>query len=193
MKRDDLIKTAEGIMEVIPCDPAIPTDEDTEDEDILNGIKEAAELIEDTDVDSFDEEVIENLKKLKCWNPIVTKAKKTTTKKMAEEEVEEEEKPPVKKTSKAIPTPAKKEKVAPVKKEKVVKEKKDKTPAYTRVDAVCEALLEKPKTIKEWSKKADGFIISNGGKANEKENIAQMVKIRIFAKHFDIGIKIPVE
>jgi outer membrane biosynthesis protein TonB len=214
MKRNDLIKTAEGIMEVIPCDPPIPLDEDTEDEDILTGIKEAAELIEPGDRDAFDEDTIEKLKLLKLWpfkDAVEEKAKPKRAAKPVpveegveeeevEEEVEEEEeakpakkvvgKPVAKAPAKPVPAPVKKEKPAP--KEKVVKAPKEKKEVYSRVDAVCEALLDSPKSIDVWAKNADSFMETHGCKANTNEAKFIIRYIVKMAPHFDFGVKVPL-
>lgn len=63
---------------------------------------------------------------------------------------------------------------------------------YTRVDAVCDALKAKPKTVASWSEKADALLEKKGGKANDKENKFVIKYVQKMAKHFDFGVTVPM-
>lgn len=107
-----------------------------------------------------------------------------------DDEEEDDEPAPVKK-------PAKKEASAPAKKEakKDDKKKSDEpkkkgnfvAAEYNRVDAVCDALKAKPKTVAAWSEKADSLLEAKGGKANANENKFIIRYFQKMAKHFDFG------
>ena len=94
--------------------------------------------------------------------------------------------------------PAKGKKEAPAAKGK--KEETDKPKAkgnfvaaeYTRVDAVCDALKAKPKTVAAWSEKADALLEKKGGKANDKENKFVIKYVQKMSKHFDFGVTVPM-
>lgn len=83
--------------------------------------------------------------------------------------------------------------IAPKEKEVAPKVKKEKGTEYNRVDAVCEALKQKPKSVEEWAKKADSLMLENGGKANINENKFIIRYIQKMEKHFDFDVKIPME
>lgn len=90
-----------------------------------------------------------------------------------EEEPEEEEEPE--------PEPK------PVKKET----KKEVKNAYTRVDALMEALNEKPKTMKDWAAKAEKLFVKNEGENKpsnfSKENLTVEFLVKL-AEVYNLGI-----
>jgi len=114
-----------------------------------------------------------------------------------EEEPEEEPAPKKLSSKKAAKVVTKEKPVAKAPaapKEKVVKPKKEKAPkveAYTRVDAVCDALKENPKSIDEWVSVTNDFMEANGGKANDSENKFIIRYLLKMEKHFDLGHKMP--
>lgn len=100
------------------------------------------------------------------------------------------------KTTKQVKEPEEKVKETPVKtpkKEKEVKAPKEKTESYSRVDSVCEALLESPKTIEDWVVIANKKMVAKKGQPNASEAKFIIRYILKMAKHFDFGVNVPIE
>lgn len=132
--------------------------------------KAAAKAKEDDDDDNEEEEETSKEKKVRI------KKKKAAAKAKEEEDDDDDD-------DDAEETP--KEKKARLKKEKAAKKA---AKGYSRIDAVCEALLnDEPETIKEWAKIADKeYADKTGRDSNPKETMYQINKVSATLKHFKV-------
>lgn len=124
MKKEKLLNAAKELNELLGLDPAIPTKKSTEEDGIIGGLKEAAEFIEEDDMDSISKETIKVLQEIEApgfevvdetdddedEEPAPVKKGKAKKEEIVEEEDDEEDD--------EEPAPVKKEKEkAPAKKE----------------------------------------------------------------------------
>jgi len=71
------------------------------------------------------------------------------------------------------------------------KPKKEKEPGYNRVDSVCEALKDGPKTQDAWVRGAGDYMEKNGGKVNNSESKFIIRYLLKMEKYFDFGKTMP--
>ena len=144
---------------------------------------------EDSDDDSDDEDEDEDEEPVKGKKPAPKATPAKGKAKKHEDDDEDEEPAPAEKAKKASDKQVKKSGAdEPKKKGNFV------AADYTRVDAVAEALLTgKCKSVNDWSDKADALLEKKGGKANSKENKFIIKYVQKFSKHFDFGVKVPME
>ena len=64
MKKEKLLAAAKELNDLLGLDPAIPTKKSTEEDEIIGGLKEAAEFIEEDDMDNISEETIKVLQEI---------------------------------------------------------------------------------------------------------------------------------
>jgi hypothetical protein len=62
---------------------------------------------------------------------------------------------------------------------------------YSRIDAICEALMAEPKTIQEWYEETNRLMREHELKENNTENVFLIRFVRKMEKHFDFGVKMP--
>jgi len=165
---------------------------------LVTEIKEAITYI-DPDLDKFTKATQEVIDELggeaeqtaaeKIHDANVGKAPVNKGKKAPEPEEEEEEEEDEAEPEEEEEEEPEEEKPAPKPKKPAPKPKG--TPGYVRTDAVCEALLQNPKTIEDWIKKANALMVKNGGKANDNENKGILKLVSIVVKHFAPEQKIP--
>jgi hypothetical protein len=156
-----------------------------EEEETDDAVEALIEEIEEADLDDLKDLVKEEdvFKSLRKSIGIQRNADKLRTRMLEVLNSQEEEKETEKEK------PAKKEKKP--KKDKI--QEKKKTTAYSRVDAVCEALQEEPETLQDWITLTNEKMEENGKTPNDDENrfiIRYFWKIK---KHFDFGVEIPTE
>lgn len=66
MKKEKLLSAAKELNELLGLDPAIPTKKSSEEDEIIGGLKEAAEFIEEDDMESISEETIKVLQEIEA-------------------------------------------------------------------------------------------------------------------------------
>ena len=192
VKREDLIKAAKELNDILGLDPQIRTGRKVTDEELTEQILEAADLL--LPEDDISEETMRVIKFLKDESAEeedeeveVDEELEEEDEEIDEEELEEEEEDEVdeedeedeeEEEPKPVPKKEKKEK----KGAKEEKPKAKKTPpvqiTLTRVAAAALAIKNsnKPLTIEELVKAADELYVKEGGKPNLKESQSNTVK-----------------
>jgi hypothetical protein len=140
-------------------------------------LKEFEEELHDAYVElSLGEDDEYTEKTQKTFDGLIEKYGKEVIHSDEEEEEEEDE-----------PEPAPK----PVKKETKKAPKEEVKNPYTRVDALMEALNEKPKTMKDWAAEAEKLFVKNEGKNKpsnfSKENLTVEFLVKL-AEVYNLGI-----
>jgi len=192
VKREDLIKAAKELNDILGLDPQIRTGRKVTDEELTEQILEAADLL--LPEDDISEETMRVIKFLKDESAEeedeeveADEELEEEDEEIDEEELEEEEEDEVdeedeedeeEEEPKPVPKKEKKEK----KGAKEEKPKAKKTPpvqiTLTRVAAAALAIKNsnKPLTIEELVKAADELYVKEGGKPNLKESQSNTVK-----------------
>ncbi len=179
VKREDLIKAAKELNDVLGLDPQIKTGKKVADKELIDQLLEAADLL--LPEDDISEETMRVIKLLKGESVEDEEDEEIEEEEMEEDdaedvdvededEFEEEEEEP---------------KPAPKKEKKEQKEQKPKAkktpPVQTTLTRVAAAVLaiknsKKPLTIEELVKAADELYVKGGGNPNLKESQSNTVK-----------------
>ena len=194
VKREDLIKAAKELNDVLGLDPQIKTGKKVTEKELSEQILEAAELI--LPEDNISEETMRVIKLLK-GESVEDEEGEEVEAVEADEGLEDEEEEELKEEdAEEVEDEAEDEeeheedelKPAPKKEKKEKKEQKEQKPkakktppvqtTLTRVAAAALAIKnsKKPLTIEELVKAADEMYVKEGGKPNLKESQSNTVK-----------------
>ena len=180
VKREDLIKAAKELNDVLGLDPQIKTGKKVTDKELTEQILEAADLIlPEDDISEETMRVIKFLKEESVEEEEDEEVDAEETEEQDEEEVEneenvEEEKPAEKSKVKAKPTPP------------------STGVGVTRIGAAT-LVIKRAKnsmTVEDWVKRTDELYVKEGGKPNLKESrYAVNVAVKVLETYGLIEVK----
>jgi outer membrane biosynthesis protein TonB len=192
-KKADLVSAYDELDEVAEVEPPI--------DHAKLSLKEFEEELHDAYVElSLGEDDEYTEKTQKTFDGLIEKYGKEVIHSDEEEEEEEEEEtdePELEETEEEEPEEEEEDEPEPEPAPKPVKKETKKAPKeevknpYTRVDALMEALNEKPKTMKDWAAKAEKLFVKNEGKNKpsnfSKENLTVEFLVKL-AEVYNLGI-----